>query len=229
LVNDPAVRQWFSLLRQEKLCGGRKFLDVGCGRGLFVAVACEFGWEVHGFDVTDANRAEIESQCGIHIEVGKSPLERFGEAAFDALFCNQVLEHTQQPVAFMDELRELLKPGGTLFLSFPNENALMHVYERIVKRLLGRPPLTQQPLQSPYHILGFTQKAFDRLIQMGGWEVRWLRKCWGVDIFLRDTYQKPYSLRARLYDRALYLMAILGHKLSMGRYFQAVLRKPWDS
>ena len=229
LINDPAVQLWFTLMREENRAVGRRLLDIGCGRGLFLAVARDLGWEAYGFDVTNANRDLIEAHCGIRIAIGNSPPEHFDECFFDALFCKDVLEHTQQPVAFMDELKVLLKPGGTLFLGFPNENALMHTYERTVKRLLGRPPITQQPLQPPYHVLGFTQKAFNWLVQVGGWEVCWLRKCWGVDVFMRDSYKKPQSLRGRLYDSVLYHMAIMGDKLNSGRYFQVVLRKPVEN
>ena len=229
LVNDPEVRRWFTLLSKENCAGGTRLLDVGCGRGLFLAVAQDLGWDAYGFDVTDANMAEIESKCGISIAVGESPLKQFDEGAFDALFCNHVLEHTQHPVAFMEELKVLLKPGGTLFLGFPNENAMMHTYERTVKRLLGRPPITQQPLQLPYHLLGFTHKAFNCLVQVGGWEVCWSRKCWGADVFVRDSYKKPRSLRGSFHDFVFFWMAILGDKVNKGRYFQVVLREPIEN
>lgn len=39
--------------------------------------------------------------------------------AFDFVLCLEVLEHVQNPLLFIDNIKRMLKPGGILFLSIP--------------------------------------------------------------------------------------------------------------
>jgi SAM-dependent methyltransferase len=41
------------------------------------------------------------------------------DASFDAVMCNQVLEHVVDPALTLSEIRRVLKPGGILLLSVP--------------------------------------------------------------------------------------------------------------
>jgi len=53
----------------------------------------------------------------------ETPLPDANES-FDAVICLEVLEHLRRdPLAFMGEVRRVLKPSGSLFLSTPNLNS----------------------------------------------------------------------------------------------------------
>ncbi len=41
------------------------------------------------------------------------------DESYDVALCTQVLEHVPDPLAVLGELRRILKPGGTLYLSAP--------------------------------------------------------------------------------------------------------------
>lgn len=223
--DDKNVLLWLSLLRSNKSTSGDRLLDVGCGRGVFMAIAKSVGWDTYGFDVTETNRQMIADNCGIKISTGGSPSQHFENGFFDAIFCKDVLEHQQDPQAFMVELRDLLKPGGSMFLAFPNEDALMNKWIRYANLMRGLPATSLQPLDEPFHVVGFTSRSFDRLVSKLGLKKAWLRKCWGPEIFARPTSKPPTSLKGRLFQRTLYWTALLGDKLNQGRYFQAVLKK----
>ena len=45
--------------------------------------------------------------------------EQIEDSRYDAVFCTEVLEHTAYPFDAVREMRRILKPGGTLFLSTP--------------------------------------------------------------------------------------------------------------
>ncbi len=88
-------------------------LDVGCGRkpyrGLF-NVAEYVGLEID----TPENRSSKSADC--YYNGTRIP---FDDSTFDAVVCNQVLEHVYEPKAFLDEVNRVLKPNGKLLLSVP--------------------------------------------------------------------------------------------------------------
>jgi SAM-dependent methyltransferase len=90
-----------------------QLLDVGCGsmpyRELFDVQ------RYVGLDIdTPESRARGVADC---LYDGTTfPLE---SARFDAVVCNQVLEHVFNPEEFLGEIARVLKPGGRLLLTVP--------------------------------------------------------------------------------------------------------------
>jgi SAM-dependent methyltransferase len=101
-----AVRAFSSQLR------GR-LLDVGCGsqpyRALFRVD------EYVGMDI-DSEVARRRAVADVFYDGGRFPFE---DGRFDAVLCNQVLEHVFDPDAFVAEIRRVLAPGGRLLLTVP--------------------------------------------------------------------------------------------------------------
>jgi SAM-dependent methyltransferase len=102
--------------------GGRppgRLLDVGAGRGRFVAQARAAGWAADGIEpslrgVTGARALGIElQQAGIH-EAAVPP------GSLDAATLWHVLEHLDEPGAALDRIGGWLRPGGLLVIGVPN-------------------------------------------------------------------------------------------------------------
>lgn len=96
--------------------GGRlpgPLLDVGCGskpyRGLFAAQSYV------GLDID----SEVTRSRGVADAFYDGTRFPFGDAEFQSVLCNQVLEHVFQPEAFVQEIRRVLQPGGRLLLTVP--------------------------------------------------------------------------------------------------------------
>jgi SAM-dependent methyltransferase len=90
---------------------GSRVLDVGCGKG-FIAhhLSAMLGTSVMGIDLDERVPAPIDYRRfdGTHF-----PVE---DKSFDgALFC-YVLHHAQDLGAILDELRRVLRPGGTIVI-----------------------------------------------------------------------------------------------------------------
>jgi SAM-dependent methyltransferase len=88
-------------------------LDVGCGQKPYECLfTCEryVGLE---FD-SEENRRNKKADC--FYDGGVFP---FAADNFDAVVCNQVLEHVFNPDDFVGEIVRVLKPGGTLLLTVP--------------------------------------------------------------------------------------------------------------
>jgi 2-polyprenyl-3-methyl-5-hydroxy-6-metoxy-1,4-benzoquinol methylase len=134
LAGGAVVMQLFperaaSIRREDRGIGragahGRRLLDVGCGNGQFLVWARELGWECHGVEL-DAAAAKVVRELGIAV-LG-SRLEELSDsyaASFDAITLSHVIEHVYDPVDTLRRCRELLKPGGYLWLETPNTQSL---------------------------------------------------------------------------------------------------------
>ena len=90
-----------------------RLLDAGCGsqpyRSLFPAT------RYTGLDI-DSPRTRALAVADQFYDGHRFP---FDDALFDAVLCNQVLEHVFNPSDFVSELRRVMVPGGRLLLTVP--------------------------------------------------------------------------------------------------------------
>jgi SAM-dependent methyltransferase len=98
---------------------GGRVLDVGCGAGQVVGRLTEAGYEAHGVDVSEPNIAKAQrfsDRCqfydGRHLP--------FPDRHFASVGALNVLEHVEQPEAFITELVRVAEPGGRIVISSPN-------------------------------------------------------------------------------------------------------------
>ena len=103
---------------------GRRLLDVGCGDGLFAAMAAERGWEPHGVELNPP-AARAARQRGIAVLEGRLEEVHLSAASFDLVTSWDVIEHVPEPAAFVDGLVGALAPGGTLVVTTLNRRALV--------------------------------------------------------------------------------------------------------
>lgn len=104
-------------------------LDVGCSTGHFLhslkgKVRTRVGLELSREEVTFIRRR-------LDFPVYDAPIENVDirEGPFDVITALQVLEHVEDPVAFLQNLKRHLKRNGTLYLELPNlDDALLTQY-----------------------------------------------------------------------------------------------------
>ncbi len=107
-----------------------KVLDVGCSTGHFLAaldgiVKERVGLELQQ-DAVDFIRKNLD------FKVYSEPIEKaeIKEGPFDLITSLQVIEHTEDPLAFLENVARNLKPEGYLYLELPNvSNALLETYQ----------------------------------------------------------------------------------------------------
>jgi SAM-dependent methyltransferase len=98
---------------------GRRVLEVGCGQGTLINHLSQFGAEVVGLDMSEASlrrAAEGVRELGNHsVRLLQADAEKlpFGEGSFDAVVSFGVLHHTPDTDGAVQEVRRVLKPGGT--------------------------------------------------------------------------------------------------------------------
>lgn len=105
---------------------GKKILDAGCGNGgVSIAFALsgakltglEVEEELHLISVKHARAYNVDIDSVLY-DGNKLPLN---DNCFDAAVSVSVLEHTLDPVLYLQELLRVVKPGGIIYLAFPNK------------------------------------------------------------------------------------------------------------
>jgi SAM-dependent methyltransferase len=98
---------------------GARVLDVGCGVGQVVARLNDAGFEAHGVDVSEPNIERARQHCERcqWYDGGRLP---FPDGHFSAAGALNVLEHVDEPEAFVRELSRVVGSGGRIVLSSPN-------------------------------------------------------------------------------------------------------------
>ena len=98
---------------------GARVLDVGCGVGQVVARLTEAGYEAHGADVSEPNIArarKFSDRCQLY-DGKRLPYSDHYFASVGAL---NVLEHVDEPEAFLGELARVAAVDGRVVVSSPN-------------------------------------------------------------------------------------------------------------
>lgn len=112
--------------RSSATVGGR-FLDVGCGDGLFlqaVADRCGERLDYYGGEYSDYQR-EKASRRG-NFKITKLDLEdgiNFADEYFDFVYSGEVIEHLYNPDIMLREVGRILKSGGGFIVTTPNMNS----------------------------------------------------------------------------------------------------------
>jgi SAM-dependent methyltransferase len=106
-------------LRAVRAClgrvGGRRVLDLGCGKGRFAAPLAAAGAEVIGLDRSAAMLAGVGAgAAGFDRVRGSARRLPFAGALFDAAIAVEVFEHLAAIDEVLLEVRRVLRPGGIL-------------------------------------------------------------------------------------------------------------------
>jgi len=99
-----------------------KILDIGCATGQFLNYMVENGWNVTGIEPDEKTRSRAVSEYGLEV-FPEEQLNILDKSSFDVITMWHVLEHVSDLNKRMEQLRNLLKPQGTLIIAVPNCDA----------------------------------------------------------------------------------------------------------
>lgn len=124
-------------------------LEIGCGDGSFLQRMRLNGWKVRGIDF-DADAITVaHERVGACVQAGQLADFRFPDDEFDAIAMHHVLEHVDDPLSLMAEVRRILRPGGLFVCVTPNADSWGH-------RHFGR---AWRGLEPPRHLNIFSMQA----------------------------------------------------------------------
>lgn len=144
--------------------GPAHILDVGCGSGALLRLLRAHGdkrWSLHA---NELHRPSLERLAQDGFQTHPGPVEGIvGEALFDVIILNQVIEHFADVAGLVATCRRLLKPGGHLLVETPSTSGLDFAW--FSRRHWGG-------YHFPRHFYLFNAETLARLLGEHGLQVR---------------------------------------------------------
>jgi 2-polyprenyl-3-methyl-5-hydroxy-6-metoxy-1,4-benzoquinol methylase len=168
VLDDDRIREAERSLRAflgvEDLTG-RRFLDIGCGSGLFSLAARRLGATVHSFDYDESSvgcarelkRRYHADEAGWTIEHGsvldRDYVESLGK--FDVCYSWGVLHHTDHLWKAIFNAQLPVAHGGRLFIAVYNDEGIRSAVWEAVKRNYCAGPVRRAVLTAVFFTLFF--------------------------------------------------------------------------
>jgi 2-polyprenyl-3-methyl-5-hydroxy-6-metoxy-1,4-benzoquinol methylase len=107
----------------------QNILDIGCGSAWVAGYFCKKGVAVYSMDISAGNPTRalqtypFDNHVALVADVYELP---FAQNTFDCIIAAEVMEHTPDPKLFISNLLRVLKPDGTLILTTPFQENIVH-------------------------------------------------------------------------------------------------------
>jgi SAM-dependent methyltransferase len=109
------------VLRAVGSLAAARVLDDGCGIGTYVRKLSEVAKEVYGLDYERERVAEGARRLGRPgLLCGAGEQLPFGDAVFDLVLSNEVIEHVRDDRLAVAEMARVTRPGGRIVIFCPN-------------------------------------------------------------------------------------------------------------
>ena len=175
-VRDLALR----LLEPHK--DREAFLDFGAGRGDLVSELLRRGWfgRITASDIM-ARPEGLPPEIDWLEKDLNHPLGNAG--AYDVVLSTEVIEHLENPRAMVREVFAMLKPGGVLVLTTPNQES----YRSLLALVFGGHYTAFRGDSYPAHITALLRLDLKRIANEAGFE--------GVEFFASGSGRVPKLTR----------------------------------
>ncbi len=161
-LGDIALEREAEPIFERARAEGRKprALDVGCATGALLAALRDSGWDPQGVELSAAQASYGQARHALPIHAGSLESASFPAASFDLVHASHLIEHLNDPAAFLDEVARVLAPGGLLVLTTPNADGFQ-------ARLLG--PRWRSAIYD--HLYLFSARSLRALLESRGFAV----------------------------------------------------------
>jgi 2-polyprenyl-3-methyl-5-hydroxy-6-metoxy-1,4-benzoquinol methylase len=196
---------------------GKRILDYGCGPGFLIEHLLQRGARMTGADYSSTALIEVNSRFSgqpnwdgaIQITDGRIAS---ADCSFDAITCVETIEHMFEDgrARLLAEFQRVLKPGGYVLMTTPNEEDLSY---HVVFC-----PNCELYFHKVQHLSSWTASSLSLLLRGGGFDVKFCRaidlRRWGefsskslMDLSPREAIRvlkrKIFYAYARRADRLL--------------------------
>ncbi len=168
-----------------------RLLDYGCGTGAFARAAHRAGWDTTGIEPFALGSSQGAAPRLLH---GRLDDLRH-EPPFDLITAWHVLEHVDDPIELLGELRPFAAPGGRVLVCVPNNESWQ-------ARLFGGSWFHLDP---PRHLHHFSRASLERTFTDGGWRIvgwRWWLPEYSISGWVQSALNQWGPTHNVLYEAA---------------------------
>lgn len=111
----------------------RRILEIGCGSGLIASTLAAAGNSELSVDAVDVVDSRVEKN-GYRFNLVDGTTLPFGDAIFDLVITNHVIEHVgDEPaqLAHLEEVKRVMADGGVVYFAVPNKWRIVEPHYRL--------------------------------------------------------------------------------------------------
>lgn len=203
--------------------------DLGCGWGtdlyFFLRALRDFNatgapaheWHIIGIDGADYKLAMAKDRIkdlgdlGAHVELLRDdfiPHVALPDHSVDLIYCSEVLEHLEDPIPFIAEWRRVLRPGGLVLVTTPNEpNVFQRSFYSRARREANRLALMEATRETVTNDDGREFSVFGHIgiRRIDEWEALFAREAFSLVGFERGAlfYGSPWTTKPGVFAAQL--------------------------
>ena len=140
-----------------------KILEIGCGEGYFLNLAKKKGFDVFGIDFNKKAIKVAKEKFGVekvYPYTLEEFMEKFPNEKFDIVCFFHLLEHLEDPLNFMKNIKKILKEDGYIVFSLPNPKRFSLYFN-----------LREGWDFPPHHLTRWNEKSLNKLLNITGFEL----------------------------------------------------------
>jgi glycosyltransferase involved in cell wall biosynthesis/2-polyprenyl-3-methyl-5-hydroxy-6-metoxy-1,4-benzoquinol methylase len=120
-LKQMTARKYLNLIGRYRGRSSGHLIEIGCGSGDLLAVASSMGYQVTGVEYSPHSCAEARERLDGQGEIIQGQIGAVADRAgsYDVCVLSDVIEHVRDPRSFLNQIYELLVPGGVVFIATP--------------------------------------------------------------------------------------------------------------
>lgn len=168
LSEDKAVLQQKKKDILSYMASGN-FLDIGCGLGEELTVFHQLGYKVYGTEY-DADCIQFIQERLPDAALFNGDLldAKYADETFDVVNIYHVIEHLTDPIAYIKEIKRILKKDGIMVIGTPNIGSFAYRIFRKINFLFFSIPMIVDGLE---HTVIFNKRNLRTLVEQNGFIV----------------------------------------------------------
>lgn len=179
-VRKRTLNQKKNLIKRITGLKNGNLLDIGCGTGAFLQTMQHANWQVTGLEPDEIARKKALELYGLQLESSEK-LFSLPHESFDAITMWHVLEHVHDLHGSINQIKNLLKPRGKLFIAVPNHTCYD---EEIYKEFWAA-------YDVPRHLYHFSPASMKELLLLHGLDIISKKPMW-YDSFYVSMLSEKY-------------------------------------
>jgi 2-polyprenyl-3-methyl-5-hydroxy-6-metoxy-1,4-benzoquinol methylase len=163
-MKEFRVKQFNAFVAKYSLIG-EKVIEIGCGRGEYLALMAQSGVEGYGVEFSEES-VSFCTQNGLRVTQGyvESAECRLPHAPYKGFFILNFLEHFPDPSGCLRGILSNLEKGGLGLVEVPNFDMMLR--KRLFSEFIGD------------HLAYFTKSTLATALELNGFEVMDCREIW---------------------------------------------------